>query len=175
MVTDLAEVYRLGTERAEENLAFRRHLANHRVPDRPFQILANEIQTQIDCTVCANCCKYSIVAVTAEDIEEIAKHLGTTAEAALSMYTVDDPDDRGSRILKSSAEGCVFLDRNLCMLYDARPKACRAFPHIAVGSHSLGGRHSSHGRWAALCPIIFNALERYKKVTGFLTSRSGSE
>ena len=37
----------------------------------------------------------------------------------------------------------------------------------AVGAHSLGSRLSSLGRWAALCPIIFNALETYKHLTGY--------
>jgi Fe-S-cluster containining protein len=64
-------------------------------------------------------------------------------------------------------DGCIFLDGNLCMIYEARPKTCRDFPHVAVGTHSLGGRPSSLRRWAALCPIIFNALESYKHLTGF--------
>jgi len=50
---------------------------------------------------------------------------------------------------------------------EARPKTCRDFPHVAIGTHSLGSRPSSHGRWAALCPIIFNALESYKHLTGY--------
>jgi Fe-S-cluster containining protein len=53
------------------------------------------------------------------------------------------------------------------MIYKARPKACRDFPHVAVGKHSLGSRQSSLARWAPLCPIIFNALEEYKHLTGY--------
>ena len=177
VVTDLAEIFRLGTEKAEENLAFRRYLASHRYPEKPFQILASEIQQQIDCTLCANCCKYSIVEVTAADIEQIARHLGATAKAVTDLYTVAGDEGGGSRVLKRTKQGCVFLDGNLCMVYDARPSPCREFPHVAVGSHTLGGRHSSHGRWAALCPIIYNALEAYKKFTGYLShpAQSGSE
>ena len=33
--------------------------------------------------------------------------------------------------------------------------------------HTRGGRQSSLARWAALCPIIFNALENYKHRTGY--------
>jgi Fe-S-cluster containining protein len=83
------------------------------------------------------------------------------------LYTVPDQDAPGSRILRSSKDGCVFLDGNLCLIYDARPKTCRDFPHLAIGTHSLGSRPSSLARWAALCPIIFNAIEQYKRVTGF--------
>jgi hypothetical protein len=38
---------------------------------------------------------------------------------------------------------------------------------VAVGEHSLGSRQSSLARWAPWCPIIFNALEAYKHLTGY--------
>jgi len=167
VVTDLAEVFRLGTAKAEENLAFRRHLSAHHHPDKPFQILASEVQRHIDCTRCANCCRHAVVSVNKPEIENIARHLGDTPEAVARLYTAADPDAPASRTLLNSAEGCVFLDGNLCMIYEARPKTCRDFPHVAVNTHSLGSRPSSLARWAALCPIIFNALESYKHVTGY--------
>ena len=169
MVTDLAEVFRLGTAKVKENLAFRRYLSAHHYTDKPFQILASEVQQQVDCTACANCCRHSVVSVNKSDIENIAGHLGTTSEAVARLYTVPDPDALPLRVLRNSEEGCVFLDGNLCMIYEARPKTCRDFPHVAVGTHSLGGCQSSLARWAALCPIIFNALESYKHLTGYRT------
>jgi len=169
VVTDLAEVFRLGTSKAEENLAFRRYLSAHHVDDGPFQVLATEIQNHIDCTACANCCRYSVVSVSSRDIERIASYLGDKPEDVTHRYTVADADAPASRVLRSSPEGCVFLQGNLCTIYEARPKACRDFPHVTVGSHSLGGRPSSHGRWAALCPIIYNALESYKHLSGYLS------
>lgn len=172
MVTDLAEVLRLGTANAEENLAFRRYLSAQHYTDEPFQILASEVRQHVDCTACANCCRHSVVSVSQPEIDTIARHLGTTAEAVARLYTVPDPDAPASRILLNSAEGCVFLNGNLCVIYEARPKACRDFPHITVGTHSLGGRPSSLARWAALCPIIFNALESYKHVTGYHPHRT---
>jgi Fe-S-cluster containining protein len=167
VVTDLAEVYRLGTAKADENLAFRRHLESHHFADKRFQILASEVQRHVDCTACANCCRRSIVSVSQSEIESIAVYLGMTAEAVTRLYTAADPDARTGRILRNSGNQCVFLDGNLCMVYAARPQTCRDFPHVAVGSHSLGGRASSLARWAALCPIIYNALEQYKHLTGF--------
>lgn len=167
MVTDLAEVFRLGTAKAAENLDFRRYLSARHYPDEPFRILASEVQQHIDCTKCANCCRHSVVSVGKQEIENIARYLGVTAEAVTRIYTVPDPDAPSSRVLLNSAEGCVFLDDNLCIVYEARPRTCRDFPHIAKGTHSLGSRPSSLARWAALCPIIFNALERYKHLTGY--------
>jgi uncharacterized protein len=167
VVTDLTEVFRLGSAKAEENLAFRRHLCAHHYADKPFQILASEVQRHVDCAACSNCCRHSVVSVNKFEIENIAGHLGTTPQAVVRLYTVPDPDAPASRTLLNSGEGCVFLDGNLCMIYEARPTACRNFPHVAVGTHSLGGRPSSLARWAALCPIIYNSLESYKHLTGY--------
>jgi uncharacterized protein len=168
VVSDLAEVFRLGTAKAAENLAFRRYLsAHHQGGDKVFQILASEVQHHIDCTACANCCRHSVVAVSQADIDRIADHLRIEPGEAARLYTVADPDAPGLRILRNSPKGCAFLDGNLCMIYEARPKTCRDFPHVAVGAHSLGSRPSSLARWAAFCPIVYNALETYKHVTGY--------
>ena len=167
MVTDLEEVFQLGTAMAQENLTFRRYLSAHHYTERPFQILASQVQQRVDCTACANCCRHSTVSINKREIHEIAEHLGITAEEVARLYTIPDPDAPALRMLRNSGPGCVFLDGNLCTIYDARPKACRDFPHVAVGARSLGGRPSSLIRWAALCPIIFNALEQYKHVIGY--------
>jgi Fe-S-cluster containining protein len=167
VVTDLGELFRLGIAKAEENRSFRRYLSAHRVADTRFQILASEVQQHIDCTACANCCRHSVVPVSRAEIESIARHLGATPEGVIHHFTVPNPETRAERILRASREGCVFLDGNLCTIYDARPKTCRDFPHVAVGTHSLGGRPSSLARWAALCPIVYNALEHYKHLCGF--------
>lgn len=167
MVTDLAEVLRLGTAKAQENLDFRRYLSARHSDDRPFQILAGEVQKHVNCMACANCCRHSLVSVDKRDIARIARRIGVTAEEAMRAYTVPDPDAPALRMLRTTAEGCVFLEGNRCTIYDARPKTCRDFPHIAPGTHSLGGRASSHARWAALCPIVYNAIEQYKHITGF--------
>jgi Fe-S-cluster containining protein len=167
VVTDLAEVFRLGTAKVKENLDFRRYLSRHHYTDKPFQILASEVQQRVDCTACANCCRYSVVSVNQSDIESIAEHIGTTSEAVTRLYTVPDPEAPALPILRNSGDGCIFLDGNLCTIYEARPKTCRDFPHVAVGKHSLGSRQSSLARWAPLCPIIFNALEGYKHLIGY--------
>ncbi len=167
MVTDLAEVFRLGTAHARENLEFRRYLSAHHDSGKMFPILANQVREQIDCTACANCCKHSTVAISAEDIERIAAYLEISVEAVKRLYTVRDEGRQNTPILASNENGCVFLDGNLCMIYESRPKTCRDFPHIAAEAHTLGGRPSSHARWAALCPIIYNALEMHKHLAGF--------
>lgn len=170
VVTDLEELRRLGKSKEAENRDFRRYLSAHHYRSGPFQIIADEIQHQIDCTMCANCCRWSVVAVDADDIEAIAEYLRTDPDLAARQYTKADPDDHTQRMLKSGRSGCVFLDGNLCAVYEARPKACREFPHVALGHRSLGGRPASLGRWASLCPIIYNAIESYKHRVGYHAS-----
>ena len=167
MVTDLDEVRRLGTAKTEENLAFRRYLSAHHADDKQFQLLASDIQQRVDCTACANCCRYSVVSVDPSEIDAIARYVGVTPVAATRLYTIADPDAPALRTLRSSDEGCIFLKDNRCQIYSARPKTCREFPHVAIGTHSLGARPSSLARWSALCPIVYNALESHKHVIGY--------
>jgi Fe-S-cluster containining protein len=167
VVTDLVQIRQSGTALNAENQHFRRYVAAHHLAIEPFQILATQIQQQIDCRNCANCCRYSIVAAGESDIERVAAYLGVDAEEVRHLYTDQDPDTPNGRILRSNPDGCVFLDGNLCVVYEARPKACRDFPHVTPGARSLGGRFSSLCRWAALCPIIYNALEGYKHLVGY--------
>lgn len=167
MITDLAEIRRLGESKNAENQQFRRYLANHHRRIEQFHILAQEIQEQIDCKTCANCCRNSVVPVNRSEIEAVARRLDLTPREVIQQYTLPDPESPSTRILRTSRDGCVFLEGNLCSIYEARPKPCRDFPHVASGTHSLGGRVSSLCRWASSCPIIYNALEAYKHMVGY--------
>ncbi len=167
MVTDLVEIRRLGLAKKDENLAFRRYLSaqHHRIEE--LQSVAAQIQPRIDCTVCANCCRWSVVEVHCGDLNALARNFGVSFEEATCAYTCLDREDHSTRILKNARGQCIFLRGNLCSVYPARPKTCRDFPHLSFGSHSLGSRISSLARWIPLCPIIYNAFESYKRTVGF--------
>jgi Fe-S-cluster containining protein len=90
-----------------------------------------------------------------------------TEDQVTRMYTNPDSDSSSSRVLRNTGNACVFLDGNLCMIYEARPAACRNFPHISAHSTTVGSRWSSLCRRAAVCPIVYNALEAYKKLVGY--------
>jgi Fe-S-cluster containining protein len=167
LTTDLVEIHRLGTRKEAENLHFRRYLSAHHHRIEELQRIAGAVEREIDCTACANCCRHSIVRVTGAEIASIAAHLQMDPAEAEHRYTEPDSEDSACRVLRSSRNGCVFLDGNLCSIYEHRPKACRDFPNLHLGTHSLGGRVSSLCRWAALCPIIYNAIEIYKHQVGY--------
>jgi Fe-S-cluster containining protein len=173
VITDLKEVARLGAEKAGENLGFRRWRSAQRIPEREFQEIASGIATQIDCRACGNCCRNSVVPVSAAEIETIAAYAGATVEQVMQRYTEADPEDSSGRVLRGQGGGCVFLEGNDCLIYEARPRTCREFPHITPGVRSLGARQASHARWAALCPIIYNALEEEKRRRGYPPAPAG--
>ena len=167
MITDLAEIARQGIAKSAENLQFRRYLAAHHQSPDAFQAIAAKVQQHIDCTKCANCCRQSIVSLRAAEVARIAVFLGMDEAEAAQHYTVRDAESPRARTLRTGKDGCVFLKDNLCTIYPARPEACRNFPHVSPGSHSLGSRLESHCRWIPLCPILFNAMEEYKHLVGF--------
>jgi len=167
VIVDLVEIREHATAKHEENLAFCRYAHDHHHPIEEFQQIAAEVQRHIDCTACANCCRETVVTVRQAEIEAIARYLGIDPDLALHQYTRPDPEDSRRRVMKQEHGACVFLDENLCMIYDVRPKPCRDFPHVAPHSHSVGSRLASQCRRAEICPIVFNAFEQYKARLGY--------
>ena len=67
------------------------------------------MERRIDCRVCANCCKQSVVAINQREVEAIAQYLGSTVKNVLRFYTSADAEDPDQLVLKSNEGGCVFL------------------------------------------------------------------
>jgi Fe-S-cluster containining protein len=167
VLTDLAGICRLTAAHQAENLAFQRHLNSHPFPERPFRVLCRTVEKQIDCKACANCCRETQVNLSDRDIAAVARYLGIEPGDVIHQYTIPDPDDSTARILRHTKDGCAFLDGNTCMVYEARPGACRDFPYLASNSRSLGSRIPSVFKRASFCPIVYNMLENYKKLVGY--------
>jgi Fe-S-cluster containining protein len=167
LVTDPDQVRRLAKSKEVENLHFRRYLHAHNVPTAPFQILAHEIEQRTDCTQCANCCRQMIVDVTSAEIKTIAEYLGLPLDEVMRKHIDPEPGNSVHKILHNEHDACTFLHGNLCSIYSVRPKACREFPHVAVGAHTLGARMESVCRHAAVCPILLDAIEAFKAHVGY--------
>ena len=166
MLTDLVQIKRLGESLRGENERFRRFLKVHDYNERRFRKTAQEIQDQIDCRQCANCCRVATTSLLERDIEKLAKFLRISKNEFRRDYTTTDPED-GELILRRTEAGCVFLDGNDCSVYEARPSTCIDFPHLVRGQGPISTR-----MWAAIdratyCPITFNALEALKDLTKF--------
>ncbi len=167
MVTDLVQIRRLGERKRGENEKFRAYLKRHNFVERRYKRTAEEIADEIDCTACANCCKVATAQVSERDVERLAKYLGMREREVLREYTEVSKDE--GRILKRNENGCVFLEGNLCSVYEARPDTCKDFPHLVHGAGSFLSRMWKMADRACYCPIVYNALEAYKEEAGFRT------
>ena len=164
MVTDLVQIKRCGEKQREENQRFRWWLKRHKFVERRLKVIAREAEESIDCTRCANCCRVATTVVTARDAERLARYLRLSVAEFMRDYTLESGE---GRILRRNDGGCIFLEGNLCSVYDARPHACGLFPHLVKGSGSLLSRMWHMPDRAVYCPIVFNTLEQFKVETGF--------
>lgn len=165
MLTDLVQIRRLGEQKREENERFRRHLKRHHFVELRFRRLAQEVEEQVDCTACANCCKQATVRLADRDVERLARSLRIKPAQFLRDYTEETADE--GLILKRTPGGCVFLAGNLCSVYDVRPGNCERFPHLVRGEGSIVSRMWDFKDRACYCPIVFNTLEAFKHETHF--------
>ncbi len=166
MLTDLVQIRRLGQQNKSENSRFRAYLRNHRHSDRRLRIMAEEIESQIDCTQCANCCRVGEVPLVDRDIEKLSKFVGCTKDEFVRDYTQSAAE--GGLILKRTEEsGCVFLHVNLCSVYEARPHNCANYPHLVRGAGSIDSRMWEFLKRTEHCPIVYNWMEAVKTDIGF--------
>ncbi len=165
MLTDLVQIKRFGEKQRDDNKKFRAWMKRHNHVERRLKIIAQDIEDKIDCTACANCCRVATTQVTERDAENLAKFLRIKLSVFLRDYTVETEDE--GRILKRDENGCVFLEGNLCSVYEARPHTCELFPHLVKGNGSLLSRMWFMPDRAVYCPIVYNTLEEWKVETGF--------
>ncbi len=148
MLTDLVQIRRLGEKKRVENFRLRMHLKRRNYQERR-----------------ANCCRVATIKVIDRDVEKLARRLNLAKDRFLAEYTREDPEE--GRVLKRNEGGCVFLEGNLCSVYDVRPHTCALFPHLARGAGSLVSRLWEMPDRACYCPIVYNALEAWKADLGF--------
>lgn len=165
MLTDLIQIRRLGEKKLDENKRFRQHLKRHNFVERRLKIVAQNIEEEIDCRACANCCRVATTQITERDVDKLARFLRIPTRQFLRDYTLKSEEE--GLILKRVETGCVFLSGNECTVYDHRPHACEDFPHLVHGAGSFVSRMWRMADRATYCPIVYNSLEAFKDETGF--------
>jgi len=163
------KVARLASEKEAENLEFRRYLRQHHETDGLFYVVGQRVEAQVDCRQCGNCCHATRVNVSEAEIAAIAEFLSMPVEEVIRQYTEEDPRDHSRLLAQPRCGPCIFLDKGLCLVYEARPQVCREYPHLHTGHASLGSRLESLGRHAHICPILFGTFEEMKHVVGYHT------
>jgi len=125
-----------------------------RTIDRLFHDAHDAIVEKVDCLTCANCCKTISPIVTKLDIQRLASFLNVKEMKLIDAHFEQEKD--GTYFFK--IQPCVFLvEDNYCAVYQARPKACREYPHTNRVNMfqilNLTYKNSSY------CPIVFDVLE----------------
>lgn len=172
LITDLVQIDRLGTKKLAENEQFRKYLKRHNFSDLRFRRTAEEVESQIDCRACANCCKVAETNISRRDVARISKQMGMSEKDFIAKYTTSSAFEEDEVILRRTEKGCIFLDGNDCVIYEDRPDTCRNFPHLVRGAGSIESRMWQMIDRATYCPIVYNSLEEFKGIVGFEGKRS---
>lgn len=121
--------------------------------DTVVQELHDEFSAKIDCLTCANCCRSLGPAIYDRDIERIAKTLRIKPSEVVSSYLRIDED--GDYVFKTMP--CPFLmPDNYCSIYEARPKACREYPH--TDRKNFKQIYKLTVKNTSTCPIAYEVL-----------------
>jgi len=127
-----------------------------KVLDRAFEAAHDEVFEEVDCMKCGNCCKTTSPIFRDADVERLAKYLRIKAADFMEQYIERDKDD--FYVLKTAP--CPFLDLedNACTVYDARPKACREYPH--TDRKNMKGILELTEKNAELCPATARIVKK---------------
>ena len=109
-----------------------------------------DILARFVCTGCGVCCRWpGHVLLTDADISELAAHLAMDEVDFIAQYT-RLASNRAQLSLKDQADGsCIFLDGDMCEVYEARPLQCRSFPaawQVRQGCPELDRLHDEQKR-----------------------------
>lgn len=161
MRTNLAEIRTLSKEREDENLRFRTFLKLHDAPaeelDAAVHRIHESVSSEIDCTTCANCCRYSTPVFYRNDILRMAESLEITPKRFEVLYLRVDSEEDGYLTREAP---CPFLKGSRCSHYDSRPDVCESYPHLQRPDFVLRLLSVIHNY--GICPIVFNTLELLK-------------
>jgi len=145
-----------------ENYAFRTYLKIHVNPlelDDRFHELHEELFSVYDCDQCRNCCKMYCGLIPQEDIKKAAGHFSISEEEFIDQYLEYDPVEM---TYKTRHRPCDFLKENGdCALGECKPENCRKYPYTDQPDRM--GSLLSIIESAAVCPVVYEILERLKE------------
>ncbi len=126
--------------------------------DHQFANAHEKVFARVDCLSCANCCKTAGPRLIQSDIDRLARNLRMKVGDFMDQYVRVDED--GDWVMKSLP--CPFLgEDNYCRVYEARPKACRDYPHTNRNRmHQILDLTEKN---ASFCPAVFEMSRELAK------------
>ena len=128
--------------------------------DQLFEANHIRFSEEINCLNCANCCRGTGPLLKNRDISRLSKSLRMKPRLFIETYL--QTDEEGDMIFRELP--CPFVDdKNLCIVYEDRPVACRDYPH--TDRHNIKKYLKPTLENYKICPIVFLSIEELKKTT----------
>lgn len=162
--TDFEKIIQISKQKEKENIRFRTFLKGKDDDelDNLVHGLNKEIENQIDCTKCGNCCVNLRPCLTRKEINILSKIDNISRDYFIEKYTEEDKFEN-IKYLKNTP--CKYLVDKKCSIYINRPGDCRSYPNIQ--KTDFNSRTWSMIESYGICPIVFNVFERLKMEYGF--------
>ena len=160
-----SEVASIAKKVEKQNLQFRSFLKFHADEDEldlQFLELHNELFKNYDCSKCANCCKEYELEIDEFEVGKITQFLGLTKEEWVEKYSVAESGFK----YEMKHKPCAFLDEyGKCTIEKCKPQGCVDYPFTNKPDR-LSSMYSMIEH-ASVCPVVFEILERLKKLYRF--------
>ncbi|MBN2010222.1 YkgJ family cysteine cluster protein [candidate division KSB1 bacterium] len=161
METNPQIIQKLAEQKSDENWQFRSFLKNLDMSPKELDTIVQQIyenvEPQIDCKQCANCCAESIPLLNHSDISKCAAGLNIPIAKFKEQYLMA-AEHQGEYTFKQRP--CPFLNNNLCTIYDFRPSDCMSFPHLHKKDFVF--RLIGVVENTTICPIAYHVYEQLK-------------
>lgn len=113
---------------------------------------------EIDCLKCANCCTTTGPLLKSRDITTLSDKIKISSSVFSERFLKTDED--GDMVFQKLP--CPFLgDDHYCSVYDARPGACRDYPH--THQRDIAEKLPITFLNSMICPAVALVVENLKK------------
>jgi uncharacterized protein len=129
--------------------------------DALVSTLYQQIEPQINCLNCGNCCKSLMINVTETEANSVSQYLQISRQTFDEQYL-----EKGSSMMIVNTIPCHFLQsNNACSIYPQRFSGCKEFPALHIPNFT--GRLFTVFMHYNRCPIVYNVVEVLKTSAGF--------
>lgn len=161
-IDEISKISRLQEIENWDFLSFLRDIGESVELDKVFISIMSQLNNEIDCSQCGNCCRQNLPVLDNRDIERISESIGIGTDDFINEYL---HKFTGKDVYIMNRIPCPFLKGNVCSVYEERFDSCRVYPQLLSYSNIVSVGNLI--RNTAICPIIFNFYEKLKEKLNF--------